>query len=116
MQPLSLRRAPRLSLRFLLRLLFHLLLFLLLLRSLLILPLQVLDLLLRLSHRLEEPLQPRLLRRLQVLLQLGRCTSHSVFTEPFLFDEELHEAIDVGCFPFEVAVWVVGFPDVGLEE
>lgn len=116
MQSMVLRRTPRFRLALFLRLLLHLLLFLLLLRFLLVLPLQALDLLLRLSHRLEEPLQPRLLRRLQVLLQFAGCAPHSVFTEAFLLDQELHEAVDVGCLPFEIAVRVVGLSDVGLEE
>lgn len=89
MLPPNLRSSPGLSLGLLFRLLLHLLLFLLLLGFLLILPLQALDLLLRLGHRFEEPLEPRLLRRLQVLLQFGRCASHPVFTETFLLDQEL---------------------------
>lgn len=86
MRPTILRRAPRFRLGLFFRLLLHLLLFLLLLRSFLVLPLQALDLVLRLGHRLEEPLQPRLLRRFQILLQFGGCASHPVFTEALFLD------------------------------
>lgn len=53
---------------------------------------------------------------LQILLQPRCAAADTVFREAFFGDEELHEPVDVGGFPFEVAVGVVGVPDVGLEE
>lgn len=80
------------------------------------LPLQILLLLLCLLHRLEEAFQPRLLRCLQVPVELGGGIADSVFAETFLCDQELDQAVDVGGFPFEFAVWVICGADIGFEE
>jgi len=113
---IHLRSTPRLGLRLSLLLLLLLNLLLLLLILFLILPLQRLQLLLRLRNNLEEPLQSSLLSGLQILREFLRGTSDSVLGETFLGDEELDEAIDVGCFPFEITFFVIGWSDVGVEE
>lgn len=106
----------RFSFSLLLFLLLFLGLFLLLLILLLVLTLQILDLLFCLRDWLEEPLQSSLLRALQVLLQPSGTASNSVLTESLLGNQKLDEAFDVRGFPLEVAVWVIGWPDVGVEE
>ena len=68
-----------LSLRYLLLFSLNLCFLFLLLALLLILPLQARHFLLTLGLWLEETLQPRLLRRLQILLQLRCSTSDSIF-------------------------------------
>lgn len=83
---------------------------------LLVLALQILDLLFSFRDRLEETLKSSLLGRLQVLLQPSSATADSVLTESFLGDEELDQAIDIGGFPFEVAVSMVGGTDIRIEE
>ena len=113
---LPLSRRPRLSLRILLGLLLRLNLLLLFLLLLLLLPLQLSPLLLRLRHHLEKPLHPALLGTLHVLRQSSGTTPDPILTEAFFLNKELHQPLDVRCFPVEVAVGVIGRPDVWVEE
>jgi hypothetical protein len=108
--------ASRLGLSLLLLFLFLLSLLLLLLVLLLILTLQILDLLFRLGNRLEESLQSGLLRGFQVLLQPSSTASNPVLAESLLRDKKLDKSINVGRFPFEITVCMIGGTDVGVEE
>lgn len=111
-----LNRAAGFRLRLGLLLLILLQLLLLLLVLLLILSLQVLDLLVRLGDRFEEALKAGLLAGLEVLGQPCGAGPHAVLAEALLRHEELHQPVDVRGIPFELAVWVVGRPHIGVEE
>jgi hypothetical protein len=115
-QDAGLSSTPRLCLSLSLLLLILLKLLLLLLVLLIILPLQVLNLLLGLWDRFEETLQSCLLAALQILCQPSSTTPNSILTESLLSDQELDQTIDIGSFPFKLAVWVVSRSDVGVEE
>jgi len=116
MSSLVLSSASRLGLSLLLLFLLLLGFLLLLLILLLILALQILDLLISLGDGLEESLQTSLLGAFQVLLQSGCTAANPVLAESLLGDEELDKSINVRSFPFEVAISVIGGPDIGVEK
>lgn len=68
------------------------------------------------SDGLEETLESTLLCTLETLGETGCSALDSVFTEALFFDEELDQAFDIGCFPLELALGIVGGTDVGLLE
>jgi hypothetical protein len=69
-----------------------------------------------LRHSFEKPFQSRLLSRLDILLQLLSSVSDTIFVETFLSHQEIDETFHIRSFPFEIAVWVVCFSHVRVQE
>ena len=56
------------------------------------------------------------MRGFQVLLQPSSTASNPVLAETLLGDKKLDKSINVGRFPFEITVCMIGGTDVGVEE
>lgn len=105
-----------LSFRFLLGLGVFLLLLFGFCNLLVVFPLQILLLRLGLGDRLEKSFQSGLLCCLDIFLQLLGRTPDTVLIKPFLVDQELNESFNIGCLPFEVALGMISWPDIWVEE
>jgi hypothetical protein len=91
-------------------------LLLLLLGFLICFPLETGLLRVGLLQRREEALESALFFRRRHLDQFPCRGPDSVFTESFLDDQELHQAIHIGRFPLKVALLVLSRVDIRMEE